>query len=606
MPANPLHLTFSRALLTTLTTFTLLTSAAQLCAQATTNPDTAAAPPVTPALAPAPTPTSPVATNPRSVRAGWWTSAVFYQVFVRSFSDSRTGPLAADGIGDLQGLIDHLDYIQSLGCDALWLLPITAAPSYHGYDTTDYFTIEPKYGTNADFKRLIDECHNRGIKVVVDFVLNHHSDQHKWFQRAIDPQSPWHDWYIWADTDPNYLGPWKEKVWHRVKGSAPATPLYYGIFSGNMPDLNYRNPEVSAQMLEVTRFWLEDMHVDGFRLDAVRHLVEDGQVQENTPGTHAWLNLFGDFVRARSFNHAFTVGEVWADAKSTATYIGPELDSCFAFDLAAGILDAVKPSPAATDKSKPAPDRAKKLAARINELLSGFPRGSASIFLTNHDIPRVMTILKGDAHAARLAALIEFSLPGIPFIYYGEELGMSGDKPDENIRTPMQWTSDLKNAGFTSADKPWRAPNPDTATLNVADQEHEPASMLGFYQQLVSLRRQRVDLSAGETRVLDSGVPGLLIILRGGVKDIRTIPGGRPLLLALYNLTDSPITCPPIELTQTLQEWKYPARSAAAKILLSSRAATVWSILPTFDNQTWRPVETIPAKTGVWIDIKPN
>ncbi|MES2484846.1 MAG: alpha-amylase family glycosyl hydrolase, partial [Bacteroidota bacterium] len=196
----------------------------------------------------------------------WWNETVFYEAFVRSFKDSN-----GDGKGDIQGLISKLDYLNDgnpntttdLGVTGLWLMPIMQSPSYHGYDVTDYMAVEQDYGTNADFQQLITECHNRGIKVIIDLVMNHTSNQHPWFVASTNPTSDKRDWYIWEDTNPGTPGPFGD-AWYQNNGA-----YYYGAFYSGMPDLNFNNPEVHQAFEDVSEFWLTDMHVDGFRLDAV-------------------------------------------------------------------------------------------------------------------------------------------------------------------------------------------------------------------------------------------------------------------------------------------------------------------------------------------------
>ena len=204
----------------------------------------------------------------------WWNDRVFYEVFVRSFQDSD-----GDGIGDLNGLIERLDYLEELGVSGLWLMPITTSPSYHGYDVVDYYQVDPDYGTNEDFLRLVEEAHARNMPVIVDLVLNHTSNEHSWFTASNDPAAPERDWYVWSDEDPGYRGPANQKVWH-----AGDDGYYYGVFWHGMPDLNLENPEPTAEMHEVARYWLEEMGADGFRLDAIKHLIEDGRLQEKHAG----------------------------------------------------------------------------------------------------------------------------------------------------------------------------------------------------------------------------------------------------------------------------------------------------------------------------------
>ena len=480
--------------------------------QATTNPDVNK--PV------------PVAVKPEVGKAepGWWNDAVFYQVFVRSFADSTEGPLADDGIGDIRGLISKLDYLNDgdpatttdLGITAIWMMPITSSPSYHGYDTTDYRTVEKSYGTNEDFKELMVQCKKRGIRVVIDLVLNHCSNRHPFFIDATNPKSPKRDWFIWQDRDPGYRGPWGQQVWHRVRSLDPAGtkdealgpdgrpksesgPLYYGIFSGEMPDFNFRNPAVTAEMIDMCRYWLNDVGIDGFRLDAIRHLIEDGKQQDNTPETHEWLKQFRTAIKAVK-KDAFNVGEVWAPTETTSTYITDQLDNCFEFDLALAILGGVNTGEAA------------KLAAQIRKSWEWHPTNQFSTFLANHDQARSMTTLGKDENKAKLAAGILLTLPGVPFIYYGEEIGMVGDKPDPKIRTPMQW-SEEQGGGFTTG-KPWQALNPDFRRVNVARQASQPKSLWSTYRSLIALRNSNAAIRHGGLEMLSSNHPSVLAYIR--------------------------------------------------------------------------------------------
>ena len=560
--------------------------------QATINPEAATPTPMVTTPAPS--------AGTRKSPTGWWTDAVFYQVFVRSFNDSRIGAKANDGIGDIQGLIDKLDYLNdgknnpatSMGVKAIWLLPMSESPTYHGYDTTDYFKVESDYGTNEDFKRLVDECHKRGIRVVIDLVLNHHSDKHEWFTRAIDPKSPYHDWYIWNDKDPAWKGPWNQKVWHRVNPPSGKNSLfYYGIFSSRMPDLNYRNADVTKQMDEVVRFWLEDMRVDGFRLDAIRHLIEDGKVQENTPGTHAWLKQFNAKYKAIK-GDAFAVGEVWAGSEEIASYVGDELDSCFEFELSSAIIKGIKDG------------NSDLIGKQIKRTLAAFPELSQSTFLANHDQTRSLTQFGGNLEMARLGAMIQFTLPGVPFVYYGEEIGMLGDKPDEKLRTPMQWTAE-KSGSFSDA-KAWQPPQADFRRINVKKQEGESGSLLNLYRRLIHARNDSPTLRRGATQVIDSQAPGVLTIVRRGVKtkDAQGLEKSGPTIIGVFNLSDKEVVVPSV----TSKGLQIPA-SAKASIL----ASTMESPLPSTTDLRldaegnlwgWAPVSRLPARSGVWIEVK--
>ncbi len=569
---------------------TLLLAAAALIpapaafGQATTNPASPAGPAAKPPSAARRTPPPP--------REGWWSDAVFYEIFVRSFADARVGPLAGDGVGDLRGLIERLDYLNDgdpatttdLGVTALWLMPIQPAPSYHGYDTIDYRGINPDYGAMPDFRDLLAACRKRGIRVVIDLVLNHHSDRHPWFVGAEDPASPRHDWYIWADPNPGFAGPWGQRVWHRAPGGRPG--VYYGIFGREMPDLNYRNPEVSRQMTDLARFWLADVGIDGFRLDAIRHLIEDGPVQENTPETMAWLAQFrAQCLQARP--DAFTVGEVWSDSDTSAAYVGDQLDSTFDFELAGALMKAASSGDAGG------------LQAALEKTWSAYPLGQASTFLTNHDQTRVMTALKGDAAAARVAAALLLTLPGVPFIYYGEELGMVGDKPDPQLRTPMQWgpsPSALPPEGnapawagpFTTG-KPWRAENRDAQQVSVARQTDDPASLLNLYRRLLRLRTSHPALARGDLKFLKSTQPGVLAFARSR---------GDQTIVAILNLGKSPVA-------PELDAAALPA-GAAGVVLDFAQPAPAPAIVPVNSPAApWRPVGQLDGRSWVVIRLAP-
>lgn len=453
----------------------------------------------------------------------WWQSAVFYEVFVRSFADSTEGPLAGDGVGDLRGLIERLDYLNDgdpttdtdLGVTALWLMPIWQSPSYHGYDTTDYYAVDDEYGTNDDFRDLIAACHERGIRVIIDLVLNHSSGEHPWFTASTDPGSDKRDWYLWRDQRPEWKGPWGQQVWH--ESPANDGSYFYGLFWHGMPDLNYASEAVTQEMFELVRFWLEDMGADGFRLDAIRHLIEDGKIQENTPATHAWLRRY--FEHVKSINpDAVSIGEVWADSDAVSRYVGDQVDLGFEFETAYKLVESVRDqNPAA-------------FITQMRIVQEKYPLGMYATFLRNHDQPRVLHELGGDRAAAGLAATIQFCLPGVPFVYYGEEIGMSADKPDPELRTPMQWSAE-PNAGFSTTGA-WKDPKSDYQDINVAAQTDDADSMLSHYRRLIALRRSTPALRIGTYTEVESSNPGVLAFE-------RELDGER--LLCVFNLTDAPI-----------------------------------------------------------------
>jgi alpha-amylase len=462
--------------------------------------------------------TTPVQTSALT-RVPWWNNTVFYEVFVRSFADSTTGPLANDGIGDLQGLIEKLDYLNDnnpntsddLGVTGLWLMPIMQSSSYHGYDITDYYTVNQDYGTNDDFKRLVAEAHKRGIKIIIDLVVNHTSSEHPWFVEARDdPTSEWRDWYIWSQSNPGYIGPWGEAVWY-----PSPTGYYYGIFWSGMPDLNLTNPQVTAEMDNIAQFWLQDMGVDGFRLDAARHLIEEGKIQADTEATHEWWKNFRTFYKAIN-PQALTVGEIWASDYEVDKYVqGDELDLAFDFNLAAAIINGVNTH------------NANRIQWSLRTSYSLFGRDQSATFLTNHDMNRVMNQLVMDIDKAKLAASILMTIPGVPFIYYGEEIGMLGTKPDELIRTPMQWSND-ENAGFTAV-TPWEPINADYKEKNVADESSDSSSLLSCYRELIRLHVNSPVLQHGEYNPVESKDSTVLAFLRsskeGNVLMISNLSG---------------------------------------------------------------------------------
>ncbi len=454
-----------------------------------------------PSFTPGPTTASPG-------QPPWWRQAVFYEIFVRSFYDTN-----GDGIGDFDGITQKLDYLHSLGVTALWLMPIQTSPSYHGYDVINYYNLNPQYGTFADFQEMLQRAHELGMHVIIDLVLNHTSRENPWFVSANrDPGSPYRNWYIWSDTQPGYTGP-LGTAWHPGLHG-----YYYGVFGADMPDLNYTNPEVTREMENVVHFWLKDVGVDGFRLDAVKYLIEEGQKQEDTPSTHAWLKQFFSVYKADD-PQAFTVGEVsGAGALQGKSYTYDQMDEIFNFELAGGFVAAAQRGSTSG------------ISGPMIFVLNDMPDGQFATFLTNHDQNRVMSVLGGSVEKAKVAAALMLTFPGTPFIYYGEEIGMQGEKPDQNIRLPMQWTGG-PNAGFTSG-TPWRAPREDFPTVNVEQEESSPDSLLAFYRQLIALRGDHPALQQGSLAKITTGNAGVYCILRSSPDEN---------ILVLINLSRSPV-----------------------------------------------------------------
>lgn len=452
---------------------------------------------------PTPVPTTQTAPPPEVDSANWWRTAVFYEIFVRSYYDTD-----GDGIGDFNGVAEKLDYLDSLGVDALWLMPIHPSPSYHGYDITNYYNVNPDYGSMDDFKNLLNEAHKRDMRVIIDLVLNHTSNRHPWFTDAnSNPESPYRNFYLWGDAPAN-------GYWHSGQHG-----YYYGFFWEGMPDLDYTNPAVTEAMLDTADFWLNDVGVDGFRVDAVKHLIEEDGRVENTPATHAWLKEY--FAAYKTQNpQAYSVGEVYnAGAFMAKMYSEEELDQIFNFEISNGIMDSVQ---SGVNTS---------IVSALKFAQKDLPSHNYATFLTNHDQNRAMSAFDGDVDKAKSAAFLLFTLPGTPYIYYGEEIGMQGVKPDEDIRLPMQWSAD-EFTGFSTA-QPWRNPYNDYAQINVAAQADVPASLLEHYRALIRLRKNHPALQTGDIILLETGNSGIFAGLRVDANET---------LLILANLTGESIS----------------------------------------------------------------
>ncbi len=505
-------------------------------------------------------------------QAGWWNDRVFYEIFVRSFYDSD-----GDGIGDLQGVISQLDYLNDgdpnttddLGITGIWLMPIMQSPSYHGYDVTDYFIVEEDYGTNQDLIDLIDAAHERGIAVIIDLVINHTSSQHEWFIASAQGDPDYADWYVWADENPNFSGPDSQRVWHPRHGR-----YYYGLFWDGMPDLNYENETVTAEMQAISQYWLEEMGVDGFRLDAIKHIVEEGSNQESTPSTLAWLEGYSTFIDSIAPD-ALTVGEVWQSSYAASQYVNNgSVDMVFEFDLAtAWVQSAVSGNGAGANTIQ-------------NRVVDLYPEGQYATFLTNHDQNRVMSQLRGNVDAARVAASFLLTAPGVPFIYYGEEIGMMGQKPDERIRTPMQWSDDPITAGFTSARRPWEPLSTGADSgVTVADQWNDPDSLLSYYRTLIQLRNTHSALSNGMYIPVDTDSNKVYAFLRQTEEET---------LLILINPDDRPVS----RYALTLEEASVPGNNLT--FLLGEGDFVMPELNDNLGFTDYVPFAELPAY-GVWI-----
>jgi glycosidase len=537
----------------------------------------------------------------------WYANAVFYEVFVRSFQDSNN-----DGIGDFKGLTSRLDDLKALGVNALWLMPINPSPSYHGYDVTDYKNVNPQYGTLADFDAFMNAAHEKGFRVILDWVANHSSSLHPWFLESQNPNSPKRNWYQWRDTDPGWGQPWdgNGNTWHgavnktqtssnlkvifpgtiqgalgakdwnpngqetralevspgvfelvvmlpkgkyefkvalngtwgenygadakrdganiklevasdntivkfvfnqtthvvtdsinnpdlvQAPSSVPPRPTftdapvqagssyYYGAFWEGMPDLNWRNPEVKAAMNDGAKFWLE-RGVDGFRIDAMRYVVEgENDNKPDSPATLEWTRDFSSFVRGIKPDAAI-VGEVWTDTETVAKYFqnGAGEQMGFNFPMQKAIAAAVNGS-----DNEP-------VNFELSRVAKAYPAEAVdAIFTTNHDLDRPFYFGAG---RYRVAASLLLTLPGTPFLYYGDEIGMKNGSQggDEAKRTPMRW--DLSDgAGFSSTD-PWTGFSTLGEKISVKTQRETKGSLWNFYANMIKIRQSKTALRVG-------------------------------------------------------------------------------------------------------------
>jgi alpha-glucosidase len=456
----------------------------------------------------------------------WWQCGIIYQIYPRSFMDSN-----GDGVGDLPGILDKLDYLQWLGVDAIWISPIFPSPmADFGYDVSDYMDIHPLFGTLADFETLVAEAHRRRLKVILDYVPNHSSDRHPWFleSRASRDNSK-RDWYLWRDPAPGGGPP---NNWRSVFGGsawewdATTGQYYYHAYLKEQPDLNWRCSEVQEAMLDVLRFWLE-RGVDGFRVDALRQLIKDDQWRDNPPnpayhpdqGPYQALlpvyttdlpavhEMIGKMRRViDSYDDRLLIGELYLPIERLVTYYGVDGSGVhlpFNFHMIR------------------VPWEAQHIAALVATYEAALPSGGwPNWVLGNHDQHRLISRI-GTAQA-RIAAMLLLTLRGTPTLYYGDEIGMRDviippalvqDPWEKNVpglglgrdpeRTPMQWESG-PNAGFTVG-IPWLPTAADDQTVNVGVERHDPVSLLTLYHRLIALRRAIPALAVGAYRGLEAG-----------------------------------------------------------------------------------------------------
>lgn len=497
---------------------------------------------------------------------------MFYEVFVRSFADSN-----GDGVGDLAGLTRRLDYLNDgdpttttdLGVTGLWLMPIMPSPSYHGYDVTDYRSVQSAYGSLADLRTLVREAHRRGIAVILDIPFNHTSDQDPWFKDSRTPGSAHADWYVWG-TSPGGNG------WY-----PDGSRYYYAAFGAGFPDLNLRDPGVTSALTEAARFWLDQVGVDGFRLDAAKHLIEDGSVTENTTETHAWLRTLRASLE-QSSPGVLLLGEIWDTSQVSASYVPGDLDMAFEFGLATAYVSAIQGG------------QAWGLQGALAKMGTLYPTGGFGAFLTNHDMDRVASQLGDEPTEMRLAADLLLTGPGVPFVYYGEEIGMTGRKPDERIRTPMRWDASDPAAGFSTA-RPWEALSDDGAAVSVAAETGDPASLLSIYRDLIRLRGAHPALSRGAIVPLTSGAPTV-------VGTLRSLPGET--LLVIANLGSTPVADYGLALAGGPL-----CGSPTASLLFGGGGGSVGPVGPTVQPTGgftgYRPLQVLPPRSVTVISLHP-
>lgn len=482
----------------------------------------------------------------------WWQKGIIYQIYPRSFQDSN-----GDGVGDLRGIIQRLDYLKWLGVDAIWISPVYPSPmADFGYDISDYTNIDPLFGDLHDFNELLEQTHQRGIKLIMDLVPNHSSDQHPWFKESRSSRdNPKREWYLWHDALPNgdppnnWLGVFGGTAWEWDESTKQ---YYYHSFLKEQPDLNWRNPQVREAMADVMRFWL-DKGVDGFRIDVLWYLIKDEQLRNNPinpdyqshqptcdqllpiystdqPEVYEILQEFRKLID--SYTDRLIIGEVYLPLHRLVTYYGPSNNGAnlpFNFMLIS------------------LPWISTEIGSAIDQYESALPSQAwPNWVLGNHD--RVRIVSRVGFRQAKVAAMLLMTLRGTPTLYYGDEIGMVDvpipvdeirdpqglNMPGKNLsrdpsRTPMQW-DDTQNAGFTTG-KPWLRIERRFARQNVQVQKKDPFSMLSLYKRLIDLRRNEPALSIGKYIPLSSN--------HQLIAYIRQLEGF-PRFLVILNLTHRP------------------------------------------------------------------
>lgn len=460
-----------------------------------------------------------------------WPRGITYEIFVQSFADSN-----GDGIGDIKGMTSKLDYLQDLGVEAVWLMPMNPSSSYHKYDVADYYDIHPDYGTLEDFKVFVKEAHKRNIKVVIDMVLNHCGRTNKWFQEALkDPNSKYWDYFVWTHKDdPQTKTEGKiiagdssnRRRWVKVDGS---DYLYYAYFGGNMPDLNFDNPKLRQEVFTIGKFWLAEVGIDGFRLDAARHVFPDERATDN----HKWWEYFLQEMKTVN-KDVYIVGEVWAPAEVVGPYL-KGIPALFNFDMGGAIIKAVN-----EENGSQLVEKHKKIVDFYGSINPDYVDAT---FLTNHDQNRVMSSVNGNIDKEKMAVALLLTLPGSPYLYYGEEIGMTGKKPDQFIREPFIW--DKK--GNDKSRATWIQPrnSTDSTIVPASSQIIDKNSLFNYYKAFIHLRNKSYALTYGKlTSVEMSNSPSVCAFVRSDENES---------LLVVHNLSKENQT---VSLPSELQDYK--------------------------------------------------
>ena len=447
----------------------------------------------------------------------WWNDRVFYQLFVRSFYDSD-----GDGNGDLQGVIEKLDYLNDgnpsteddLGVTALMLMPVFQATGYDGYDVEDYLKIDPDYGTIEDLKRLLEEAQVRGIKVVIDFPVNQTSAQHPWFIKASSSDPAFKNRYIWRSNNPGDYSPYGGPLWH-----PSGSEYYYGLFGSGKPDLNFKNEDVTADIKKISEYWINETGVSGFRMEAAGALIEEGDNILYTTSTLNWWRDYFGFVR-KADPSFLLVGDVPGLTTIVESYADDRLDFCFEYELSAAIFNGIKNQTASVIREK------------MVDVINRYPTRQYGVFLTNQFQNRTIDILD-NSDQAKAAAGVLFTLPGVPFVYYGEEIAMKGGGIIQEVRRPMQWSAQ-PNAGFSTG-VPWYPVDPDYLRNNTEGLSVDENSILSHYKKLIKIRQGSAALNKGSFEPAKTNDGSVLAFFRTFGSDV---------VLVVQNLSSRTIADP--------------------------------------------------------------